>query len=79
MACSLIFNNIEKTPFLLPGVSKISNPKLSNIPIVALTTNQSESHQAKMLAVGMDDFMVKPLKPLKLESILTKLFTKAEF
>jgi CheY-like chemotaxis protein/two-component sensor histidine kinase len=61
------------------SIRNLPNPKLCNIPIVALTTNQSESHQAEMLAVGIDDFIVKPLKPLKLESILTKLFTKAEF
>lgn len=61
------------------SIRTLPNPKLCNIPIIALTTNQSKSHQAEMLAAGMDDFLVKPLKPLKLKAILAKLFPKTEF
>jgi signal transduction histidine kinase/CheY-like chemotaxis protein len=61
------------------SIRNLPNSNLCNIPIIALTTNQSKNHQAEMLAAGIDDFLVKPMKPLKLKAILAKLFPQTEF
>jgi signal transduction histidine kinase/ligand-binding sensor domain-containing protein/CheY-like chemotaxis protein/HPt (histidine-containing phosphotransfer) domain-containing protein len=42
------------------------------VPIVAVTANASESHRAACLAVGMDDFLGKPLYFEKLRTTLQR-------
>lgn len=44
-----------------------------DIPIVALTANNSEEDRAACLQVGMDEFLAKPINKQKLQIVLQKL------
>ena len=44
-----------------------------NIPIVALTANNSEEDRAACLQVGMDEFLAKPINKNKLQDVLQTL------
>lgn len=44
----------------------------SHVPIVALTANYDESYKPMCLAIGMDDFVIKPLTQEKATYILAK-------
>ncbi|MER2491824.1 ATP-binding protein [Catenovulum sediminis] len=55
-----------------------AQPQLQHIPIVAMTANAMKGDREKCLAVGMDDYIVKPINPDNLAEILQKwLFEKA--
>jgi len=45
----------------------------SRAPIVALTADASEEDRQSALAAGMDDFVTKPIDPIRLESVLIRL------
>jgi signal transduction histidine kinase/DNA-binding response OmpR family regulator len=49
--------------------SKVLN---RNIPIIAMTANSMEGDREKCLAVGMDDFISKPVNPSKLQEVLKR-------
>ncbi len=49
------------------------HPKVSALPLIALTANATESDRAACLAAGMDAFMTKPLDPAALADRLTAL------
>jgi signal transduction histidine kinase/CheY-like chemotaxis protein len=42
------------------------------IPIIAITANAFSEDREKAFAVGMDDFITKPVKPLELKGIIEK-------
>jgi len=42
-------------------------------PIVALTADANEEDRQAALAAGMDDFVTKPIDPIRLESVLIRL------
>ena len=44
-----------------------------DIPIVALTANNTEEDRAACLQVGMDEFLTKPINKLKLQEVLQTL------
>ncbi|KAA0913391.1 response regulator [Psychrobacter sp. ANT_WB68] len=44
-----------------------------DIPIVALTANNTEEDRAACLQVGMDEFLAKPINKLKLQEVLQTL------
>lgn len=48
-------------------------------PVVALTANAFEEDRHACLAAGMDDFLVKPLSPDALRTVLSRRLGKARF
>ena len=40
-----------------------ANPKLANLPVIALTADWSKEARAQCAAVGMNDFLTKPIMP----------------
>ena len=48
-------------------------PHASRIPIVALTANAMPGDREKCLAVGMDDYLSKPIRPEQLATVLEQL------
>jgi DNA-binding response OmpR family regulator len=61
----------------MPNISGIEATiqirKNSSIPIIALTANASKKEEEKCLAVGMNDYMVKPFNPNDLYARIKKL------
>jgi two-component system, sensor histidine kinase and response regulator len=51
--------------------------RFSELPIVAMTANAMQSHEAECLAAGMNDFIVKPFDPGQLYSVIQKWVTGA--
>ena len=54
-------------------IRKLPNRIRANIPIVAFTANAVSENRDRAFAVGMDDFLVKPVKTTRLLSCLAKL------
>ena len=54
-------------------IRKLPNRIRANIPIIAYTANAVSENRDRAFAVGMDDFLVKPVKTTRLLSCLTKL------
>jgi two-component system sensor histidine kinase/response regulator len=55
-----------------------SNVLNREIPIVAMTANSMRGDRDKCLAVGMDDFISKPVNPTKLQEILKRWLSQCE-
>jgi two-component system sensor histidine kinase RpfC len=49
-----------------------------HLPIVALTANAAEDARTQCLAVGMDDFLAKPVKPEELTAIVRRYAAASE-
>ena len=54
-------------------IRKLPNRIRANTPIVALTANAVSENRDRAIAVGMDDFIVKPVNISRLLSCLAKL------
>ena len=54
-------------------IRKLPNRIRANTPIIAFTANAVSENCDRALAVGMDDFLVKPVKTTRLLSCLAKL------
>ena len=54
-------------------IRKLPNRIRANTPIIALTANAVPENQERAFAVGMDDFLVKPVNIPRLLSCLVKL------
>jgi signal transduction histidine kinase/CheY-like chemotaxis protein len=49
------------------------NGPVSRIPLVALTADASDADRAAALGAGMDDFLTKPIDPLRLATVAARL------
>jgi CheY-like chemotaxis protein len=49
-----------------------SNPRLENLPIIAMTANAMASDREQCLAAGMNDHIAKPIEPDELFSVLLR-------
>ena len=54
-------------------IRKLPNRIRANTPIIAFTANAVSENRDRAFAVGMDDFLVKPVKTTRLLSCLAKL------
>lgn len=53
-------------------IRKLPNRMRANIPIIALTANGNEESREKAFAVGMDDFLMKPVNTTRLLGCMAK-------
>jgi two-component system sensor histidine kinase/response regulator len=76
MDCQMpIMDGYEATQRIRLPESKVLN---RTIPIVAMTANSMEGDREKCMSVGMDDFISKPVNPIKLQEALKRWLPKAE-
>jgi CheY-like chemotaxis protein len=75
--CDIIFMDIQMP--IMGGVEATKNIldietkyNLSHIPIIALTANALHGEKEKYIALGMDDYLSKPIKIDMLKNILSK-------
>lgn len=64
-----VMDGYEATQLIRHSESKVLNRE---IPIIAMTANSMEGDREKCLAVGMDDFISKPVNPNKVQEILKR-------
>ena len=53
-------------------IRKLPNRIRANVPIIALTANAVPENRERAIAVGMDDFLVKPANSARLLRSLAK-------
>ena len=49
-----------------------SNVQYSSIPLIVVTTEGSERDRQKSLALGADEYLVKPINPTQLQELVRK-------
>jgi two-component system sensor histidine kinase/response regulator len=74
MDCQMpVMDGYEATQQIRHSESKVLN---RDIPIIAMTANSMAGDRDKCLAVGMDDFISKPVNPNKLQEALKRWLPK---
>jgi|GEM_PF-1247460 len=74
MDCQMpVMDGYEATKQIRHPASKVLN---RDIPIVAMTANSMEGDRDKCLAVGMNDFISKPINPNKVQETLKRWLPK---
>ncbi|MCP4675037.1 MAG: response regulator [Deltaproteobacteria bacterium] len=53
-------------------IRKLDNPKMAEMPIIALTASAMSEDREKFIEAGMNDYMEKPIEPEQLYSVLAK-------
>lgn len=48
------------------------HPRWDNLPVIAMTANAMRSDYERAMAVGMNDYLTKPIAPVELYSMLAK-------
>jgi CheY-like chemotaxis protein len=70
MDCQMpVMDGYDATRQIRLPESKVLN---RNIPIIAMTANSMQGDREKCLSVGMDDFISKPVNPMKVEEALKR-------
>jgi two-component system sensor histidine kinase/response regulator len=70
MDCQMpLMDGFDATRQLRNSAGVVRNPK---IPVIALTANALATDKAKCLAAGMNDYLTKPIDPVRLQQTLTK-------
>ncbi|HTJ96624.1 MAG TPA: response regulator [Rhodocyclaceae bacterium] len=70
MDCRMpVMDGYEATQAIRQGLGNILNP---NIPIVAMTANAMAGDRERVLEVGMNDYMSKPVNPKTMDEILQR-------
>mgnify|MGYP000147267781 CR=1 FL=1 len=49
-----------------------NNPEYAHIPLIVVTTERSERDREKGLALGADEYLVKPINPEELQELVRK-------
>jgi len=74
MDCQMpVMDGYEATQKVRHSESKVLNRE---IPIIAMTANSMQGDRDKCLAVGMDDFISKPINPNKVQEALERWLPK---
>ena len=74
MDCQMpVMDGYEATQKIRHSESKVLNRE---IPIIAMTANSMQGDRDKCLAVGMDDFISKPINPNKVQEALKRWIPK---
>ncbi|MBA6378331.1 MULTISPECIES: response regulator [unclassified Colwellia] len=74
MDCQMpVMDGYEATKKIRLPQSKVLN---NNIPIIAMTANSMQGDRERCLAAGMDDFIAKPVNPIKLQEALKRWLPK---
>ncbi|QOP42465.1 response regulator [Sulfurimonas sediminis] len=69
----MIFMDVNMPKMNGLDATKMIRKKLSqHIPIIALTANALKGDKERFLAVGMDDYIAKPIKAVELDNIILK-------
>ncbi len=68
-------NGYEATTHIRDPQSRVINPQ---IPIIALTANAMNTEREKCFAVGMNDYVAKPINPTSLAATLQKWLPREE-
>ena len=68
-------NGYEATALIRDPQSQVINPQ---IPIIALTANAMKAEREKCFAVGMNDYIAKPINPTSLAATLQKWLPRGE-
>jgi len=76
MDCQMpVMDGYEATTAIRNGHSTVKN---HDIPIIAMTANAMKGDREKCLAVGMNDYVSKPISPQEISDVLEKWLNSAE-
>ncbi len=53
------------------AIRQLSNPKLNQLPIIALSASAVSDFRDKAMEVGMNEYVTKPFKPEELFTVLS--------
>ncbi len=78
MDCQMaVMDGFEATRIIREEEQRNAMPHEGKIPIVALTANVLNGERERCLAIGMTDYLSKPLKPSQLIAAIDRLVSKA--
>lgn len=54
------------------------NPSTAGLPVILLTAQEEESERSKALALGVNDYLLKPFSPQALRPVVERLLPRPE-